>query len=69
MDFGWRVAPAPRQVGFRVKLVESRLEAVWRRPSDARKSKARGKPWDAVVIFKALMLCARYNLSDEQFAC
>ena len=40
-----------------------RLEAVWRRPSEARKSKAGRKPWDAVVIFKALVLCELYNLS------
>ena len=45
-----------------------RLEAVWRRPSEARKSKAGRKPWDAVVMFKALVLCELYTLSDEQFA-
>ncbi len=33
------------------------LEAVWRRPPEARKSKAGRKPWDAVVMFKALVLC------------
>jgi len=44
-----------------------RLEAVWRRPSEGRKSKAGRKPWDAVVIFKAIVLCELYNLSDEQF--
>ena len=43
------------------------LEAVWRRPPDGRKSKAGRKPWDAVVIFKAIVLCELYNLSDEQF--
>ncbi len=43
------------------------LEAVWRRPPEARKSKAGRKPWDAVVMFKALVLCELYNLSDEQF--
>jgi len=43
-----------------------RLETVWRRPSEARKSKAGRKPWDAVVMFKALVLCELYNLSDEQ---
>ena len=43
------------------------LEAVWRQPPEARKSKAGRKPWDAVVMFKALVLCELYNLSDEQF--
>ncbi len=43
-----------------------RLEAVWRvRPED-RKSPAGRKPWDAVVMFKAVVLCALYNLSDDQ---
>ena len=31
-----------------------RLEAVWRRPPDQRKSRAGRKPWDAVVMFKAI---------------
>ena len=43
-----------------------RLEAIWRRPTAQRKSKAGRKPWDAVVIFKAIVLCELYNLSDEQ---
>jgi len=43
------------------------LEAVWRRPPEARKSKSGRKPWDSVVMFKALVLCELYNLSDEQF--
>jgi transposase, IS5 family len=42
-----------------------RLEAVWRRPA-ARKSKAGRKPWDAIVMFKAIILCELYNLSDDQ---
>jgi transposase, IS5 family len=42
------------------------LEAVWRRPDAARKSRAGRKPWDAVVMFKAIVLCALYNLSDDQ---
>ena len=45
----------------------SRLEAVWRRPPEERKSKAGRKPWDTVVMFKAIVLCELYNLSDEQF--
>lgn len=47
--------------GFR-----GRLEAVWRRPAAARKSKAGRKPWDAIVMFKAIVLCELYNLSDDQ---
>lgn len=43
-----------------------RLEAVWRKPLDERKSNAGLKPWDAVVIFKAIVLCELYNLSDDQ---
>ena len=43
-----------------------RLEAVWRRPAGERKSAAGRKPWDAVVMFKAIVLCELYNLSDDQ---
>ena len=43
-----------------------RLEAVWRKPPEERKSNAGCKPWDAVVMFKAIVLCALYNLSDDQ---
>lgn len=43
-----------------------RLEAVWRVRPEERKSPAGRKPWDAVVMFKAIVLCALYNLSDEQ---
>jgi IS5 family transposase len=43
-----------------------RLEAVWRQPATARKSKAGRKPWDAIVMFKAIVLCELYNLSDDQ---
>ena len=45
----------------------SRLDAVWRRPPEERKSRAGRKPWDTVVMFKAIVLCELYNLSDEQF--
>ena len=44
----------------------SRLEQVWRKPADKRKSDAGRKPWDAIVMFKAIILCALYNLSDDQ---
>ena len=43
-----------------------RLEAAWRKPVEERKSPAGRKPWDAVVMFKAIVLCALYNLSDDQ---
>ena len=44
----------------------ARLEGVWRRPDSARKSAAGRKPWDALVMFKAIVLCELYNLSDDQ---
>ena len=44
----------------------SRLEATWRRPPEERKSNAGYKSWDAVLMFKAIILCALYNLSDDQ---
>jgi|TARA_B110001454_G_C12668369_1_gene412598 IS5 family transposase len=44
----------------------SLLEATWRKPPEERKSNAGCKPWDAVVMFKSLVLCALYNLSDDQ---
>ena len=44
----------------------SRLEAVWRHRREQRKSNAGRKPWDALVMFKAIVLCALYNLSDDQ---
>ena len=43
-----------------------RLEAVWRRPDKARKPRAGRKPWDAVVTFKTIVLCALYNFSEGQ---
>ena len=42
------------------------LDAVCRRPDKARKSRAGRKPWDAVVMFKTIILSALYNLSDDQ---
>ena len=44
----------------------SRLENVWRQAPGERKSDAGRKPWDAIVMFKAIVLCALYNLSDDQ---
>jgi IS5 family transposase len=43
-----------------------RLETVWRKPAEERKSQAGRKPWDAVVMFKSIVLCELYNLSDDQ---
>jgi IS5 family transposase len=48
------------------ELFRPRLEAVWRKPRGERKSNAGRKPWDAVLIFKTIVLCALYNLSDDQ---
>ena len=42
------------------------LERVWRKPDAERKSRAGRKPMDAVLMFKALVLSALYNLSDDQ---
>jgi IS5 family transposase len=42
------------------------LEGVWRKPDSERKSRAGRKPIDAIVMFKALVLSALYNLSDDQ---
>ena len=42
------------------------LEAVWRKLANERKSSVGRRPWDAVVMFKAIVLCALYNLSDDQ---
>jgi IS5 family transposase len=43
-----------------------RLEAIWRGSSAERRSKGGRKPWDAIIMFKMIVLCALYNLSDEQ---
>ena len=42
------------------------LERVWRKPDAERKPRAGRKPTDAVLMFKALVLSALYNLSDDQ---
>ena len=42
-----------------------RLEAVWRKPAAERKSKAGRKPWDAVVMFKAIVLCERVRAAGQ----
>ena len=48
------------------EALRSRLESVWHKPPDERKSNAGRKPWDAIVMFKAIILCTLYNLSDDQ---
>lgn len=42
------------------------LERVWRKPDADRKSRAGGKPMDAVLMVKTLVLSALYNLSDDR---
>ena len=67
-DLSNRYAGLDAKIDAVVAWVDFRedLEAVWRRPGEARKSRAGRKPWDAVVMFKAIVLCALYNLSDDQ---
>lgn len=48
------------------EVFRARLEAAWRKPEGDRKSAVGRKPWDAVVMFKAIVLCELYNLSDDQ---
>ena len=48
------------------ELFRPRLRSVWREPERERKSSAGRKPWDEIVMFKAIILCALYNLSDDQ---
>jgi len=42
------------------------LESAWRKPPEDRKSSAGRKPLDAVMMFKTIVLCSLYNLSDDQ---
>ena len=42
------------------------LEGIWRGSEAERRAKGGRKPWDAVIMFKMIVLCALYNLSDEQ---
>jgi IS5 family transposase len=50
---------------FRPKLRAALINGERRTSETARKSPAGRKPWDEVVIFKALVLQALYNLSEE----
>ena len=51
---------------FRPKLKAALIKGELRKHDAERRSSAGRKPWDAVVIFKALVLQALYNLSDDQ---
>ncbi len=51
---------------FRSKLTAALTKHGLRTAPADRKSAAGRKPWDEVVIFKALVVQALYNLSDEQ---
>ena len=51
---------------FRPKLNAELIKGELRKSDAERKSSAGRKPWDEVVIFKALVLQALYNLSDDQ---
>src|ERR1700716_1805742 len=51
---------------LRPKLKASLITGGLRASDVARKSPAGRKPWNEMVIFKALVLQALYNLSDDQ---
>jgi hypothetical protein len=51
---------------FRPKLHTALIKGELRRSEAERRNSAGRKPWDEVVIFKALVLQALYNLSDIQ---
>ncbi len=51
---------------FRPQLKTALIKGGLRKDDAERKSLAGRKPWDEVVIFKALVLQALYNLSDDQ---
>ena len=55
-----------RSKSFRPKLNAALIKGELRRSEAERKNSAGRKPWDEVVIFKALVLQALYNLSDDQ---
>jgi IS5 family transposase len=51
---------------FRAKLEAAVAQQGLRKAAAERKSAAGRKPWDEVLIFKALIVQSLYNLSDEQ---
>lgn len=60
------IAAAVPFESFRPKLKAALIKGGLRASDADRKSAAGRKPWDEVLIFKALVLQAQYNLSDEQ---
>jgi len=42
-----------------------RLEALWRKPPEEKRGPGGRKPWDAILIFKGLILQSLYNLGDD----
>src|SRR3981081_3435168 len=51
---------------FRSKMKAALIKGELRTSEATRKSVGGRKPWDEVMIFKALVLQALYNLSDDQ---
>jgi transposase, IS5 family len=51
---------------FRPTLLQALTAYELRTPAQERRSRAGRKPWDEVLVFKALVVQALYNLSDEQ---
>ena len=51
---------------FRPTLLAALTSQDLRTPDAERRSRAGRKPWDEVTVFKALVVQALYNLSDEQ---
>src|SRR5947207_13384748 len=51
---------------FRSKLKAALIKGELRTSDATRKSLAGRKPWDEIMIFKALVSQALYNLSDDQ---
>ena len=49
-----------------LRIVAALIKGELRTSDATRKSLAGRKPWDEVMIFKALVLQALYNLSDDQ---
>ena len=47
------------------QALRPRLEAAWRRPPEEHKSPAGAEPWDAVLMFRAIVICEHYNLADD----
>ena len=62
-----QTTPTPHSLAHSAtNFQDDEFEAAWRKAAGERKSPAGRKPWDAVVMFKTIVLCALYNLSDDQ---